>query len=271
MTRGNLRCPTSAFADAFVVCLLLADMFFLRLESQRPRVELPDELFQMHSSIVNSTLHLARIVFARAYERDNGWTDRHTRALSGMFVRYAVLTAFRQVQRRKVGAPTDEFSASSASFRQTATATASRRPSRSSRPPPNPAGVTTSTPELAPHASVSLAPTPQPPLAAFADDDIIEGRLEELQSLCDALTNPRAADYDIDTSELGGGPSGLPPSELDDIVDDDVDLYTGGETGVSGASDDSLKHGRFHHLYHCRPIRMQAQGDCPPILRAPSS
>jgi len=239
MTRGNLRCPAGPFADAFVASLMLADVLFMRLECRRPRVELPDELFQMHASIVRSTLYLARGVFGTVPDHVSGWTDYNTRALWRMFVRFAVLTAFRQVQRRNVGAPSDAFNASSGSFRQTASATASRsssHPTKSSGARRrSSAGVASSTGEPAVTAFVGAAQSLSSQAAAPVDqtgDDAIEQHFEVLQSMCDALVRPQAADYDVDIM----CPGGLPSAELDDDIAEDGDDHDHDVTGGGASS-----------------------------------
>ena len=78
---------------------------------------------------VSSALELLRSVNGTII----GWEPRNSRALWRLFVRYMVLTAYRQLQRRTAGPPMDSFSASTASFRQTSTlVTASRRQQRRS-------------------------------------------------------------------------------------------------------------------------------------------
>lgn len=147
-SRGMLRMPQKEFASFYALIVSLCDLLLSRVHSQESREELPDELAQIHSSVSRAAFPKASIIFAGVPQRLLGWEEKNTRALCRYFARYALLTAYRQLQRRSAMLPADWFGASTCSFRQASTAmaaTAASRLQRADKSPsefPSPASCT---------------------------------------------------------------------------------------------------------------------------------
>ena len=131
--RGRLRVPQVDYAEVFSVALRLSDVLFNRLDSMQPKVELPDEIVQVHGSVFRATWGLAEPVLHSVATRVRGWTLSDSQDLWRVFLRSAVLTSFRQLQRRRDGSVVDPLTSSSGSMRQVLTTIASKGAASSSK------------------------------------------------------------------------------------------------------------------------------------------
>ena len=150
-----------------------------------------------------------------------------------MFVRYALLTAYRQLVRRIAGTPQDAFGASSASFRQTSTAVSA---ASSVRRATKPSRTESSFPPTEPRAASSGVAG----IAEVTDNDSwMDDSVDELQAICDSIppAHDLASDYeDEDDGALGG----IPDVEFDDleVVESDAesDDVADGTVGPDGTA-----------------------------------
>ena len=209
-------------------------MLLERVNNQQPRNELPDELAEIHASICCVTNDMAMHLLSNVPTRVLGWETRNSRALWRMFVRYALLTAYRQLQRRLAGSPVDAFGASSGSFRQTSiavtTAASARRRTMHAafREREHKRDSMTS----------AVAEVPDPTASAgggaashIDGEDWNDDVMDTLQSMCDNIMPVRHLTSDLDyDDEEDGATGGVPAAELDDRSDD--------ESSTASASDD---------------------------------